>query len=427
LKGKKREIYYSDHLDSQIYAYYSFLLSQKLEEIYSSNEVLNSSVIAYRSIPFNKFRSKCNIDFAKEVFDFISESKGTELSVLCFDITSFFDSLNHKILKKSWYNMLGSTSLSDDHYKVYKAITKFTYVEISDLIDEFSELKINKLQYLKRRNIVSFCKSGEEFRERVDKKGLIRYNKFDLKKGCVRDCGIPQGSPISAVLSNLYLLDLDKTLSAWAEKLGGLYRRYSDDLLFVCSPTEVESIKNYLVTHVKDDLNLVIQKEKTQEVFFKRSNHIENWLCCTMENGIEKIGRPLSYLGFDFDGQNTRVRQKSLSQYYRKLKRMIRRRAKYAYYAKLHNEFTESNPRDSWIYRQRIYKSKSHLGSKKKRIDGKVFWGNYISYINTASKAMNEPMLKKQIRNHWRIIEREIAEWEKLYELTKTPSKRKKI
>ena len=427
LKEKKREIFYADHLDSHVFAYYSFLLSQELDKKYSSNQILNSSVIAYRSIPFNEFRSKCNIDFAKEVFDFISESKETELCALCFDIKSFFDSLDHKILKRAWCKLMGRTNLSEDHYHVFKAITKFTYVEIGDLIEEFDELNIGKLQYLKNRSITSFCKSGKEFRSRVKENGLIKFNKFDVKKKSVRDYGIPQGSPISAVLSNLYLLELDEKLSNWAEKLGGLYRRYSDDLLFICSPSQVESVKDYLISHIKDDLNLVIQEEKSQEVYFRRNSKVEDWSCTVKENGIERLGKPLSYLGFDFNGKNIRVRQKSLSQYYRKLKRMIRRRARYAYYAKCYNDSLGFILRDSWIYRQRIYKSKSHLGSKKKRIDGKVFWGNYISYINTASKAMNEPKLRKQIRNHWKIIERELTEWEECYDLSKTPSRRKKI
>jgi hypothetical protein len=426
LKEKKREIFYADHLDAQILAYYGFLIKETLEEVYTSDALLNESVIAYRSISFSENRSKCNIDFSKEVFDFILDSNSQELSVLCFDIKSFFDSLDHKILKKAWSGLLGRNNLPDDHYQVYKAITKFTYVEIGDLIEEFDELKIKKVQYLRRRGITSFCKSGREFRARVKDKGLIHFNRYDFEKGCVRDYGIPQGSPISAVISNLYMLKLDKVLAQKAKNIGGLYRRYSDDLLFICPPEDVDKIKAFVLNHVLEDLKLNIQEEKTQEVHFRRKSVSDIWSCTMIEDGVEKE-KPLSYLGFEFDGKTIRVRQKSLSQYYRKIKRLIRRRATYANYAKEYNERGPAKEKDAWIYRQRIYQSKSHLGAKKKRVNGKVFWGNYISYIHTASRIMNEPALRKQIKNHWRIIEREISEWEDFHELEKTPSRRGEI
>lgn len=423
LKEKKREIFYADHLDSQILAYYGYLLGKNLEEIYESHPSLNNSVIAYRSIPFDDNRSKCNIDFAKEVFDFIKASNSLELSVLCFDVKSFFDSLDHKILNKAWYKILERINLPDDHYQVYKAITKFTYVEIGDLIKEFREFKIKKFQYLRERQVPSFCSSGKEFRSRVVEKGLIKFNRYDFKNNCERTYGIPQGSPISAVLSNLYMLGLDRELVHKAIELKGLYRRYSDDLLFICPPSETERIRTFVLDYVKNRLNLIIQDEKTQEVIFSRENQSSKWSCRTFENGIVKVNAPLSYLGFEFDGKTTRVKQKSISQYYRKLKRLIRRRATYANYAKESNERGRKKKKDAWIYRQGIYKTKSHLGAKKKRINGKVYWGNYISYIHTASRIMEEPALKRQIRNHWRIIEKEISDWEEHHGLEKTPSK----
>ena len=39
---------------------------------------------------------------------------------------------------------------------------------------------------------------------------------------------------------------------------------------------------------------------------------------------------------------------------------------------------------------------------------------------------MNERGLLRQVRNHWKIIEQEIYFFEKVYDLPKTPSRRKK-
>ena len=46
------------------------------------------------------------------------------------------------------------------------------------------------------------------------------------------DTGLPQGSPSSPLLSNLVLLDLDRSLSAYAKKYGAKYSRYADDITF---------------------------------------------------------------------------------------------------------------------------------------------------------------------------------------------------
>ena len=425
-KEKSREIFYSDHLDSCIFSYYSKLINEKLKEIYLANEELNNSVIAYRAIEFDNHRSKCNIDFANEVFQFIEKSNDLELSVLCFDVKSFFDSLDHKILKKAWYELFNQKNLPLDHYAVYKAITKFTFVEIGDLIAEFEELNIQKFIYLKQKKIKSFCKSGKEFRERVKDKGLINFNKYDSKNKKVKKHGIPQGSPISATLSNLYLLQFDKLMTEKATNLGGFYRRYSDDILFICPVSKVGEIKKFVYEYVDKELSLIVQDEKTQEVVFYRATNRDKWSYYTNENGIKKQ-IPLSYLGFDFDGKTVRVRQKSLSLYYRKVKRLIRRKANYATVAKIYNLKNPLSPqKDDWIYRKRIYVSKSHLGARRKRVKDKVFWGNYISYMKTASVIMKQPAIKKQVRNHWRIIESEIKEFETNSQLKKTPSRKKK-
>jgi hypothetical protein len=419
IKVKKRQIFYADHLDNLIFSYYSKIINDKLECIYHADSMLSNSVIAYRAIRYDDNRNKCNIDFANEVFSHIKQSNDTNLVVLCFDVKSFFDTLDHKILKKAWCKLLGQNNLPLDHYKVFNAITKFTYVEIGDLIKEFDELNIKKIIYLKNKNIRSFCKNGNEFRKRVKDKQLINYNKFDFTNNKLRVYGIPQGSSISATLSNLYLLEFDKMMTKQALELGGLYRRYSDDILFICSIPEIEQIKNIVYQYMNDAdrLNLVVQEEKTQEVIFHRASIEDEWSCYTDENGRHKKV-PLSYLGFDFDGKSVRVRNKSLSLYYRNLKRIIRRKARYAFYATIHNL--------KYPYREKIYKRKSHLGAKRKKIDGKTFWGNYISYIKTASNIMQEPALKQQIRNHWRIITARIIKLERYYKLPKTPSKKGK-
>ena len=295
-------------------------------------------------------------------------------------------------------------------------------MEISDILKAFPELRVKKYSHLRFKEINSFCSTPVVFREKIVKKGHVRRNKD--RKGMIINKGIPQGIPISATLSNLYMLEFDKKMVSLAEGKSGLYRRYSDDILYVGKPDDREAIHSFISTYLVDHLKLDIQPEKTLEVHFKRNGFPDAWEYSTHQGG-KLVNKSLSYLGFDYDGQQIRIRQSGLSKYYRGLKRVIRRRA---YYARKVNIKILNNPelnRDNWIFRRGIYKSKSHLGAKKKKIDGKIFWGNFISYSLNASKIFKSAAIRRQIRNHWKIIENQIASFEKKYRLPKSPSKRK--
>lgn len=419
-KKKNREIFYSNHLDSFVFSYYGYLITKELGKIYSADTILDSSVLAYRKIPSRNSRNKCNIDFAKEIFSFVKESS-SDCVVICLDIEKFFDSLVHKKLKQKWAQLFHAKCLPLDHYKVFKAITKFTFVEISDLLKEFHEYRIKKMSHIKNKNIDSFCRNGEEFRDRVWRKKLINYNKIDQKTKLIRDRGIPQGSPISAVLSNLYMLDFDKEMSHKLKKINGLYRRYSDDIIIVCTPEYVADIEDNIYSYIKDSLGLVIQKTKTQKIFFTKNP--SGFVAQDYDNGKKCT---LSYLGFEFDGKKILLRQKGVSLYYRKVKRLIRRGAVYALYAKKRNMSNFQIKKDAWIYRRKIYTSKTHLGSKRKKVNNKVYWGNYLSYVYLAAQIMEAPEIKAQLRNHWKITEQKISHYKHKYKLPKTPSSRNK-
>lgn len=45
--------------------------------------------------------------------------------------------------------------------------------------------------------------------------------------------GIPQGSPISGMLANLYMLEVDKNINELVKAYCGFYMRYSDDFMVV--------------------------------------------------------------------------------------------------------------------------------------------------------------------------------------------------
>lgn len=175
---KNRVICMPSHKDSHIYAYYSSLLSDSYEN-HIRGVLSSESAVAYR-----KLGGKSNIDYAYEVFEEVKTR--ANCSVFTFDVTDFFGSLKHDVLKKMWRVVLQKEQLPLDHYKVFRSITAYSSVGIDDIQ---RALELSKTQFRKRRP--RLC-SELEFKQKIRAEGLIKTHKEKV--------GIPQGSPISALL-----------------------------------------------------------------------------------------------------------------------------------------------------------------------------------------------------------------------------------
>jgi hypothetical protein len=425
---KKRELFYASHLDSLIFSYYAKLLSDAYETKLKSEEYnLNEVVNAYRSVPIHPEKenssNKCNIDFANDIFKYILDYPDSEFAVIAFDISSFFDNLNHKLLREIWVEILNEEKLPADHFNVFKNITRFTHIDIVYIFEEFKDkiytrkidkqskpllLKqkpIAKVKFLRKQDAIAFCTKEDFFK--VKGKLLQPSKTKKLKDGSIvyRDFGIPQGSPISSVLANIYLLHFDKTINDFVQSNRGIYRRYSDDMVVVC-PSSVKEDLISLVYKEIDKYKLEIQPTKTQIFQFKREN---NKLVCGQEyNGVINWNKNFIYLGFEFDGQHVLLKSASLSGYYRKIKRYIRRAKRFSKYKFVNNS--------GEIFKRRIFKKFSYKGAKRTRKylwneEEKKFeksesynWGNFLSYTKKAAKFMVNNKINQQTKRHWNIL-----------------------
>jgi len=352
--SKDRPISYASHMDSQIFAYYGKLLTgpyeAELKRLY-----LSDCVIAYRSI-----NRKCNIEFAAEVFTAI-EAAGNCVA-LGLDVTGFFDHISHAALKANWATLLGEKYLPLDHYKVFKALTNYAYVCRDEV---YSALGITRSADEDAR--LPLC-TPEQLGTSIRGRGLIRVNN--------KSYGIPQGTPISAIASNISMLEFDKSAVNLAIDVGGVYRRYSDDIFFLSPPnrvTEVETLLNSFLA----PLGLEFKSSKTERVEFESTN-----------SGVRiRTGKPFPYLGFVFDGRRRLVRSSSLSRHWRRTKSRIRIAKKVAARA-------GHSGASAKIFRRSIYQKTTHFGQRR----------TFLRYVYRADRIMPGGAIRRQVRSHMKKV-----------------------
>jgi RNA-directed DNA polymerase len=94
------------------------------------------------------------------------------------------------------------------------------------------------------------------------KAGVVVRNKFEET-----EMGVPQGSPLSPVLSNIMLNELDKEL----ERRGHLFVRYADDLVILCkSKRSADRTLANIAPYIENKLFLKVNREKTTTAYVSR-------------------------------------------------------------------------------------------------------------------------------------------------------------
>lgn len=328
-KGPKvREIRYGARRDAAIFSRYRCLLSELYEQ-HLDKLGLTESVLAYRSIPVfpGSATGKSNIHHAKAAFDHVREFDAC--CVVTLDISKYFESVDHDRIKSIWCRLLGVTTLPEDHYAVFKAITKYAIVDSKEAYTAlgFFGTKPSGIKgYLVPRDEMpkQLC-SPEDFRNKIRGKAQGFSN---LVKKNRELYGIPQGAPLSDLLANAYLIDFDVEMVAHAQALGGYYMRYSDDILFVApiNPAQAGNLMKHVRRRIEAyGTHLRIKEEKCTIDQFTRNpdgmNHEAVYPAGRLRNG-------LNYLGFRFDGKNVYLRDSTLSNFWRKMAKVVNAEAR---------------------------------------------------------------------------------------------------
>lgn len=173
------------------------------------------------------------------------------------------------------------------------------------------------------------------------------------------------------------MLDFDSEMSCLAERIGGFYGRYSDDILWICHPNEAP----YVEEELKRSLSKLggttkINEAKTERSVFRRS---DGELVCDT---------PIQYLGFTFDGTSARIRSQTLSKFWRRFLYAARSAKRAA---------GRSTTAPGIVYKRKIYRQFTHLGHR-----------NLITYAKRSEAVMVTGAIRIQMRRHVPRIQKEL-------------------
>ena len=154
---------------------------------------------------------------------------------------------------------------------------------------------------------------------------------------------------------------------AWCARLGGSYRRYSDDIAVILPLGAKVQHVVAVVEKMLADFGLAMSVDKTDTADF--------------QGGLLVSATPIQYLGFTFDGQKTLIRPSSLDAFRGKMRRGI--------HAKMVAAKGKNVPSFEVFERESLARY-THLGKRR----------NFLRYAYKAADVMGCPEIRQQVSRH---------------------------
>lgn len=227
------------------------------------------------------------------------------LKAISYYLLDFFHSLFNSVSSVSFAYQKGKSTRDAliQLKKIHNPANMLLKIDIKHFFDEIDKTILVRL--LEQHSIDNYVKD-------LICKGInpvIDYS--NLKKSDIDKFphdGIPQGNPISAVLSNLYLYELDMLAISKKWKMV----RYADDMVFsVSNKEEAMKVLSQVDEYLSEKRNLTIHpltksSEKTAIYMNLKSKHMK-------------------YLGIKFDGQKIYPTKECRCQLVGKIKRILQK------------------------------------------------------------------------------------------------------
>ncbi len=253
-------------------------------------------------------------------------------------------------------------------------MTRYCWV---DLVDCCKRLGVIEADLTPGKPICSM----QDYRAKIrsQRPTLVRTNRVAY--------GIPQGSPISALLSNISMLPFDEAISRICYARKWSYLRYSDDILVIGESGDGGEINAVVSAELsKLGSSLSINAAKTEILDFFVQSGVQ---MVKPQNGGVSF-KPLQYLGFAFDGRKITIKSATLSRYWRKLIKSTRA-------AKIRAKKRKSKGHNGVLLKHRVYEQVTHLGKN-----------NFHSYVRRARKKLSDESIRRQLARHFDRVELEL-------------------
>lgn len=346
---KRRPIDYASHGDALVYSWYANLISDAYESELAIRGI-GTNVIAYRAIKtVDGFTAMSTAHFAQDAFTFMRDH--APCAVIALDVSKFYEEIDHDLLRQKWAQILGAENLPADHTAVFRSVTKYRFVRQGRMRD----LVVHAKQRGQSRIVLP-----HEFKSKIIDRHLQEV-RSETK-------GIPQGAALSCTLANVYMLDFDTEIAKVVSEVGGLYRRYSDDILIVCPPEYSSQIEERVMGEIKK-LRLQIKEQKT----VRRICVVNNGVVQSLDP-ITGIAAQIQYLGIVSDGTNLSLRHGSIARFDRRMNQLTRRAVIGAF-------------------------AKGRSGPPKRLLHQKfgVPKNNFLAYAKRTASVLDAPAIPKQI------------------------------
>lgn len=228
-------------------------------------------------------------------------------------ITQVLSPIYEKQFSKSSYGFRPKRNAHQALRQCQRHITEgYKYAVDMDLEKFFDTVNQSKLVEVLSRTV----KDGRVISliHRYLQAGVVVANKFEQTT-----VGVPQGGPLSPLLSNIMLNELDKEL----ERRGHPFVRYADDLLILCkSKRAAARTMENLVPYIEETLFLRVNREKSTVAYIRNVKFLGYSFYMKREcrlrihlKSVEKMRSKIRELTSRSNGWGNARRKETLKQY----------------------------------------------------------------------------------------------------------------
>ncbi|WP_270488572.1 reverse transcriptase/maturase family protein [Butyricimonas synergistica] len=279
------------------------LVNQYLSKLFDPFFYSESLAFRYKREYHGENKYTSHHDAIYRIQEFVLKNKKRNIYVAECDMEKFYDSVNHKIVKKSFYTLLRLAQKSNPD---------INFSCVRRIFEKYLRC------YNFQRDVYKLNNNPEFWKKQEEKKGVFSWVRNELlKHGFYKNerslihshIGVPQGGALSGLIANIVLNNIDQEIIKKIANKNVLYIRYCDDMILLT--TNKRHCKTILNLYTKNLEKLKLVPHPFKEIdsssnFWKeKSKAPYKW---------DPINRPwISFVGYEIKRNgDTRVRKKSI-------------------------------------------------------------------------------------------------------------------